>query len=256
MSIPERSTSGEKTVCIGHYSVKDLLGGTLLDRADIKRRDLYEKLGDSKLTIFQTDCKDGKTQYRIEGFPVTGMELNALLHFAAPSHLYGIDTNDLMMDWIDLYSPENAQLLELHAKYYVGPENWSRFEQVRLHVWSLISRDYQHGKISGSKQTDTITPVVIIEKRRDGSLHWVFDEPCEDTVNGSILGPTLIAAFSPDISTRWPKRIGQDMGTTQALPLTLMKQNDLLASELVTAILQQSQSGQERPDAWLDSVSL
>ncbi len=217
-------------------TLKQLLGGYLLPRTDIQRPDIYQKLGEETISISRIETDEG-LEILVQGLPVTGIDLNALLHYAAPSRVFGIDRGDLLMDWVDIYKPENTELLKRHVEKYIGVENWALFERVKDSVWSLI-------KVNSP--TDALNPMIRLKKGADGKYDWNFNG---DSMQ--VLGPALAAAFSPDITTKWPERIGQDMGTTQALPLTLMKREDLLGSVLIAQIIGFVETGQipaiERP---------
>jgi hypothetical protein len=225
----DREQKSPESRIVGQYTIKELLGGQLLPRNDIDRDDIYRNLGDVSLIISGVKSQN-EQEITIQGLPVTGIELNALLHYAAPSRQYGIDTGDLLGDWVNIYDPTNAELLKKHIERYIGPENWSLFESVKDSVWRLIKRD---------SATDTLMPVVRLRKIEGGNWEWSLNRE-----EMEVLGPALIAAFSPDITTIWPKKIGQDMGTTQALPLTLMKRADLLGSKLIKQIIGLAETGQ------------
>jgi len=254
MSLVERkdSNSIDKVRLVGQFSAAQLLGGRVSPRTGIAEPYLYKFLGSRDLKILEVNIKDS-SEIWVVGFPVTGMELNALLHFAAPSRFfasaYGMDTDDLLKDWVELYKPERVELLKKHIEKYVGAENWAHFEKIKDLVWGIIKRDYEREELGQKNLSDTVTPVARLLRNKDGKLSWNFEDIPYQLHEVPVLGPDLIAAFSPEITERWPKRLGhatvdQDMGTTQILPLTLMRKSDLLLSLLVKQIVGVVETGQ------------
>lgn len=159
-----------------------------------------------------------------------------MFHYSASSKIFGLDTRDLTEDWVNIYKPENSKILKNHIEKYIGSENWELYESVRIPLREYIYRDWQRKKSGGETESgETLKPVVVLKEENDGKLTWNFPNTFNTSLM-SVLGPSFIAAFSPDITTKWPPRIGQDMGATQAIALNLVKKNDLLDSALIHQI--------------------
>lgn len=239
MSLIERGkkTEQNKTRKVGSFILRDLLYGTEnIFRIDVPSSQ-YEKFLLKPINVYELNY--GKHEILIEGFPVTGLELNALLFFNATYKLFGLDTNDLTGDWHNLYLPGNETLLQKHAEKYVGKENWKLFEKVRIPVMDLILKDQKNQSQSQPAASDMIRPIARITRLIGNRFSWNFEDiPNYEHKLMPILGPALLGAFSPDITNKWPRNMhNRSIGTTQVLPLTLMKRNDLFDGILFRSIL-------------------
>lgn len=209
----------------------------------------YRLSGESSLFPF----KQGEGNYLVVGPAVNGYDLLAMMHHAAPSKYYGIDFNDLK-DWEDLYTEDNEKLLEAHRDHIPG---WNEYENHRKNLLNHLRFDRPDAKDSSVTH---VRPVVHLERTLQGRLKWnigdlepeiehtirrtIPDETLETHKLHPLLGPLLIAAYSPEVTKKWPHREqfreghSNDMGTTQAIPLTVMRGADLLQSRLVSAMVE------------------
>ncbi len=186
---------------------------------------------------------DGTIRFTIVAPPLLGHDISALLYAAAPSKVFGtdFDYNDTISDWQALYEPGNEKRLNAHRKI----PGFDEFEASKDKILRcLLDRRNPNGT--------PLFPVVSWRVNSDKSV--VFDAEyaarvirdlelagIESDQFATTLGVLVTAAFSPEITSRWPKKLGygseggtQDMGPTQALPLVLAEQHALADSFFVS----------------------
>ena len=236
--------TGETPLFQQAFSPAELIGGFLLPQIKIREPKVllkYDELGAREINV-QVYKSGGRVIAIAQGFPVTGMEVNHLLHFAAPSKDYGLDTYDLVNDWANLYTSRQEERLLRHSTQYISTKSWHVFENVRLQLLQLISRSWEVGK-QALEDNITVNPVMVLSKTQGGVWQWHIDSKDDDLLSGvkgmPELGPILAGAFSSDITARWDDRFRhQNLGSTQAFPLVLDKKDDLLAGRFVQGLLQ------------------
>jgi hypothetical protein len=240
-----------ETATFSPIRVVDIYGGMMPEQPQYYNDDaraLYYRLGISPLT---TQINDHDVLVATP--PLKGMELQTLFHLAAPSKTFGIDYGDTQRDWNNLYNRSDyAELLKNHQQI----PNWDVFELYREELLNIIKADHDGG-VSGT----LVVPVIRV-KQSDGETAWNFDELPEESLPDlqnaikitdghpirflPVLGPTFIAAFSPQITQTesWGPRLsyklkpgtGQDMGATQEFALSLAKAEELLTAPLTTGL--------------------
>lgn len=215
-------------------------------------RAFYFDFATRPINIFVKRWKD-ETEVTAVCSGLRGIELQTMFHLAAPSKRYGVDYEDTLDDWKQLYNdPTNINRLKLHRRI----PNWDIYENYRDELRRLIYLDYY-----GYHETiKTVHPVMKL-RINNGEVSWnldELDEKDEDTIVPNeptmrmipALGPLVTAAYSPQITSVWGKLLNyhleesvrgtQDMGSTQAFPLTLAKADTLLDSSIIKNLLLQT----------------
>ena len=241
--------------------IADLFGGLVPPQADLVSKSKYTLLGNLPLNIFKLQNNSSQeAEFVLSSRPLTGLEVNYLLHFAAPSKRYLLDTDDIRVDWHDLFeNPQHKGRLEAHRRL----DGWTQFEERRVQILEAIEKDAD--KLAGPK--DVVIPVIHLHKNSQGVFSWKFDisadigtqilsefPQLENDQNYLLtaLGPVLVAAYSPRVTSTWGTRLGytengmkrtQDMGSTQALPLSIGLAPTLLEGEFMTGLINYLNSG-------------
>lgn len=264
---------------VGKTTVSELFGRKLAPRADFNLdfgdAIMYTEISEKQMVVFKAVENDSITFY-VCGPRIYGRDVNRLLHFAAPSKTFGIDVMDTINDWTNLYTkPENAKRLEAHRRIPF----WSRFEESRQIILDIIKAG-QANYVDKKPQSpeDYLVPVIVL-KFKDGRLELSLDNPSDEAMesmatNGLyfpersrmlvIIGALFLAAYSPDVTTKWPKQrtysggpgiTTQDMGPTQTLPLVLANRSDLNFGQFLKQLALYCSTGEippELPDSFFE----
>lgn len=179
------------------------------------------------------------------GPPIRGMELQALFHFAAPSKSYGdfeFDYADTQQDWRSIYGPGESAKRRLAGHRRIP--GWDIFEKHRERLLDFIREDHDKAP---HQAIDHVRPVIHLTDNEFGLDD--LDDATADMLGLNpgegvpFLGPLLVAAYSPAITSTWPERLNyglkstgektNNMGPTQVLPLTITWRSELMGSGLV-----------------------
>ncbi len=236
---------------------------------DIRERTIFTRnpislqaLSDGKVPFQWYGVRDLESYYRLAKFKFKptfspnkhGGEIQAigqalsikdlirLLHYAAPSKFFGFDESDRINDGLKLYNdPDNARLLRRHQKL----PGWKDYELHHKLLVELYTREYEGKGLT----TDILVPVIRLRDSGEG-YRWVFDPPEAKAVRNKvmypntykaipqssflpILGPLLVAAYSPDVTKEWgelrtfkgvangTEASHADMGSSQLFPLAI-----------------------------------
>ena len=246
---------------------------SLIERTDIRPTSIG-KLCNGEVPIqdgIQSDVRVRRTQigwrpmkpYRLTsgelvviGPQITGKELTILHHLAAPDKIYGPDEKDTISDWENLYNGKEANVERLERHRAIP--GWKEyFEPKRALLLDFIKNGY-----ADSPEGDLfVRPVIRLHSIEHGKPQWNLADLDEEIVreisnrDGVIkdpakmilpmLGPLFVAAYSPDITSDWPKYMGYDLqdgesqhfsqiaAATQTLPLTIAHADDLLDGEII-----------------------
>lgn len=190
----------------------------------------------------------------VVGPPIKGMELQALLHFAAPSKMHGaeeLDYYDTQQDWKTLFNGSIASGIRLKGHKRIP--KWDLFENHKDSILEFIQKD--HDSLS-DHPADVIHPVMHLTP--DGWNLDTLDDATADALGKDpatlipYLGPLFVAAYSPGVTGTWQKDLGysmenvrhsNDMGPTQVLPVTIAFMNDLLVSPLLISTKEYASTG-------------
>lgn len=252
-------------------AIADLFGGIVPEQQE------YESLGveefyhglaaEQALRVFVEHRKKG-TIYTIGSQALTGVELQHLFHYGAPSKYNGLDFEDRHGDWNDLYDPQDPEMVKLLLAHRRIPK-WDIFENHREFLDNFIHESQMH------YLEDTYVVPMIRIGEKDGKVKWDFtdlDRDEADTMDHiyrsdgfedpsvyhfiPALGPTLAAAYSPDVTNTWetdlnmrlkPQGRTQDMGSTQSLTLSLAKAPDLFNGAFMQNLLSYARTGNLPP---------
>jgi len=251
-------------------SIADVGGSELAYVNDEQRvEDYYKRLHSTPLNIAEAFNKaKGIRDYWLIGPRLTGFELNSLFLFIASDKSYGLDTEDLVMDWRDLFSdPYNLKRLKAHRRM----NNWNLLEPDFERWRQLIGQDLieksEWKDFSLHGQPREVRPLARWRVNPDGSRQWKLryaQDEREDlrttkravkaalAENGvgnpktwrTTLGVGLIAAYSPQLFSHWKSPRGytedskgavNDMGATQAIARILIDADTFLASPILPA---------------------
>lgn len=242
-------------------SVADVSGGSLpMREMHITTKSIYRSLGEAPLAVIttQNDTLPDESMYLV-GPALSGLEVFAMFHFAAPSKVFGYDLGDLLSDWPNLY--EQPRHLERLTRHRTIP-GWEIFERDRELILRVIRQSAQGEHIAA------IIPVVRIDNYRT-EPRWNYS-PIPDAVEQVVqplplasrpdvatfvpsLGPVLLASYSPEITESWSKREGygknaghggtQDMGSTQAYVQAIRHGHTLFTGSLFHAFRDYAQTG-------------
>lgn len=223
----------------------------------------YDKFARRPFYPFVVEGHGQKAEIVVVGTLVTGRQLTHLFHFAAPSKFFGVDPDDIRMDWNDLFTkPYHAKRLEAHRRI----PGWQQYEQRREDLLRLIENDYA-GRTTG---LNGVIPVLRLQTTEQAVPSWNFADAEPQLLEAifqinpglqgrqemlySILGPLVAAAYSPAVTQSWGERrtyagtakgneIGsQNMGSTQILPITIGLAGDLTGTPFVKNLVNHVES--------------
>ncbi len=129
-------------------SLVELFGGQLPERTDISEAvELHAEMAQGELFPYVVTLPDGSIEVMVFGQPLDGAKINATAYLAAPSRdLYGLDTKDVLEDWIKLYRTHmlddgkwvpNEPLVKRLTKHRESVA-WQVFEKERIALYSAI----------------------------------------------------------------------------------------------------------------------
>lgn len=240
-------------------TLHQLIGGMPI--LSSKEDENWYRLAFMSLYPYRVDSPEG-TEYVVSTTGITGKQLVQFHLLAAPSKFFGVDRADTIKDWHNLFAdPKNSDRLDAHKTI----PGWAYFEKYRERLLELIIHAYDKPRV-----LDAVIPLIRIKKNTVGRLTWNFDELDNELLGRvissydplyynptkiiPILGPLIVAAFSPEVTSTWGPRISypkdaerkgtNDSGSTQVLALTLWKAGTLLNTRFVQSAVNYLDSGQ------------
>lgn len=197
--------------------------------------------------------------------PVSGVDITHLAHFGAPNKIFGADTGDYISDEHTLFNPHGLHGEERLHNHRLIP-NWDVFERIRERLTHTIKTDWENPEANNFK----LTPIIQV-RNKHGALsvglemhkyvkryleEVIFDAESVD-LQGYMpeLGPLLLAAYSPDITQKWPEddtyhascATKQRIAATQMVPYSLAHANDLLLGRFAANFVNYCETGQLLP---------
>ena len=218
-------------------SIVDMRGG-IPPRDDLKTySDIYERLAQEPVGGFLVTREGGnpnEREYVVVGPPLNAKEINAVLYFAAPYKNFGLDTDDILNDWRDIF--RNKERLERHG----AMPGWGAAESSIVKVGRVLESGYNRSSGFFKNTSERIVP--IIHWKESGGKKTLLLEPLDKELQTQVtersgysaaqvdggMGIVLLAAYSPD-QTQWPERSGykrtgtQPMGPTQVMAFAMRR---------------------------------
>lgn len=183
----------------------------------------YEKLAQQPLHLFSTGEED-KKEFIVVGPALTAEDTSSLLYFAAPYKSFGFDTDDIIMDWRDLYRDTPAQ--RGRRKAHSTMPGWAQFEASKDPIYKQITDNYTGYSFSDQKPHDILVPVLRWKDTEDGrriqlepwepsmrtAVAGLLPEPLQDvSCFNEGMGLMYLAAYSP-LHTEWEDRASYHKG--------------------------------------------
>jgi hypothetical protein len=210
---------------------------------------VYYKLAKTPFQTFEvTSAGQKDKEYLMVGPMLTANDLISVLYFAAPDKQYGLDAEDLIEDWTDLYDKNDPEQVKRRIAHSVMP-GWRQFEQSRERVLGFLERNYDWDNtiFDQIQPNDVIVPVLRWKITPDGKRQIILDpleEGLHDEIVGTLppqvrdmgqldsgMGLAFLAAYSPT-NTEWKIKDNyvpgsstrpQSIGPTQVLAYAFRK---------------------------------
>lgn len=261
-------------------TVLDLTGGVLPKRGSLSSmsKPSYADIAQRPVTVISEPLGE---VFFVFAPPLTGLEAFHILNAAKPSNMFAYDIGDLFSDWKNLFASHNKERLGRHREI----PGWQVYENERELVYGTIKAS------DNGENSRKLIPVMSFKKTSEG-ITWDYTSPPEDAIReyrkaaGLIeeetalamsLGPAFLAAYSPDVTTKWPKEEkypahpayrAQDMGSTQVLIQALWHADTLLGGAVfhtvrtfeetgvLPEIKQENERTQIKEDSYSDEVRI
>lgn len=252
-------------------SVRDITAGVLPDSRVRHAKEAFVDNFKAPFTVL-TATRDGsdEKEYIVVGSSLTAYDTNAMLHHAAPSKAFGLNTYEFI---------ERDGRLEAADVSRLDRE---KFEEERAKVHRQIERNFRRASYEAQDSSDLLVPVLRF--RRDGEgMQIILDPPdagMQSAINAALpeqvtepdnissaMGLMYLAAYSPD-NTVWPVESGPydqhtglrtTINAAQVLEFayqevkkvqqgqTVFPDADLQQSSLLTAIAEYADTGVLKP---------
>lgn len=220
--------------------------------------DRYLKLYSSPISLLKIS-RGGEEEFIGVCSRVTGTQLNEIFYLGAPSDSFGLDTNDLNNDWLDLYKPSSDYYKRVRLIDHVGIPGWEHFSRNQKRIRGFIFDDVL-GYKGPHYVSDKLSPVIRIRKTKSG-FEWNFNDfddqimlEIQDTLDlteyetrnlHTSLGAIYAAVFSPDTRTScWKssdthsRQKTNTIGATQSWAYSLWKGDLLFGDQFLQKMLE------------------
>lgn len=177
--------------------------------------------GDRQIYFYKVRTRGAVNIIGVQDEHIGGVQINQLLDSIRPQKAtFGIDTFDLLNDWVMIDSPQNAERRARHEVMH----GWDAFQRDKMMFWCLIKKDHPDVfSANWPKLQESFIPevkgVIWWRIKKDRTREVVLDRLADHkkaisykhiikshTADGenphylsSVLGVWLLAYFSPEI---------------------------------------------------------